>query len=198
MKNTNRLVAALLILILTFSLSACSMPFIGDKSADEKTSEETAKEEETETYFTADTTVSYSSGSDSNWSYGNQRKEFPQNESCYVRIGSKVITPKNKTVGAEIAVTYRFTGVKNCKVDISDGIAQENIIDDNVVEFTRILSADKEKKATESIVIFKYSPTLSADNVVVEVLYDDHVAAKYDVHNTVYFSPASAEEIKNS
>ena len=186
MNNIKRIVALVLCGVIVLSLCGCSSPFgKKDDAADEKPPEE----EKVDTFYTANTNVSHSSGSDSNWSYGNQRKEFPQNEACYVRISSTMITEKNKGVGTDITVTYRFTGAQNCKIELSDGIAtQVDSGDPNVVIFTRTISAAKEKKATESIVIFQYVPNSDATSITLEVTYDDHVPTQYDVRNTIYFS----------
>ena len=195
MSKICRVLSLLIVLVLMLSLSACSIPFIDKK--DEKpevaVEEEKPKEEKIDTSFTAETSVSYSSGSDSNWSYGNQRKEFPQNEACYVRVGSTIVSQKNKGVGTEIAVTYRFTGTQNCKVELSDGIATQDIIQENVIEYTRTIAAEKSKNAKEDIVIFQYIPSSSADSMILEVIYDDHVVAKYDIRNTVYFSKSVSD-----
>ena len=112
----------------------------------------------------------------------------------YVRISSTVITEKNKGVGTEITVTYRFTGAQNCKIELSDGIAKQvDSGDPNVVIFTRTISAAKEKKATESIVIFQYVPNSDASSITLEVSYDDHVPTQYDVRNTIYFSAKASD-----
>ena len=192
MKNTKRFVALLMCGVIVLSLCGCSSPF--GKEDDGGSDEKPPAEEKVDTFYKANTNVSYSSGSDSNWSYGNQRKEFPQNEACYVRISSTVITEKNKGVGTEITVTYRFTGAQNCKIELSDGIAtQVESGDPNVVIFTRTISAEKEKKATESIVIFQYVPNSDASSITLEVIYDDHVPSQHDVRNTIYFSKSTAE-----
>ncbi len=191
MERIKRIVSLLLCVIIVLSLCGCSTPF-GKK--DDTTAEKPPAEEKVDTFYKANTNVSYSSGSDSNWSYGNQRKEFPQNEACYVRISSTVITEKNKGVGTEITVTYRFTGAQNCRIELSDGIAtQVESGDPNVVIFTRTISAEKEKKATESIVIFQYVPNSDASSITLEVIYDDHVPSQHDVRNTIYFSKNTAE-----
>ena len=143
MKKNYKMLYAIICSILVLSLCGCS------KFSSKKEETDTEKQEETQeidTNFVANTNISYSAGSDSDWSYGNQRKEFPQNEACYARISS--------TVGAEKKKRNR-------------------------------LEAKKEK---ESIVIFQYMPNSNAASVVLEVSYDEHVPAKYDVRNTIYFS----------
>ncbi len=188
MKTAKRIIPLFLCFIIIFSLCGCGLPF----SKKDDTAEE-EKPVKIDTNFNATTNISYSSGSDSNWSYGNQRKEFPQNEACYVRISSTVIAEKNKGVGTEITVTYRFTGAQNCRIEISDGIATQIESDDpNVVIFTRTINAAKEKKATESIVIFQYVPNSDASSITLEVTYDDHVPTQYDARNTIYFSASAA------
>ena len=100
-----------------------------------------------------------------------------------------MIAEKNKGVGTEIVITYKFSGAKNCNIELSDGIAtQKDSGDSDTVIFTRIITAEKEKKVTESVVIFQYMPGSEAENVKLEVSYDEHVPAQYDVLNTIYFS----------
>lgn len=138
--------------------------------------------------YTIKTGVSYSTGSDSDWSYGNQRKEFPDAKPCYVRISSRSVTDKRGGVDNEIVVVYRFIGTQKCKVEISDGIASKLETENpNIIEYTRTIIAKKEKEANEDIVIFKYSPD-KAESMTLEVVYDDQVTSQYDVRNTIYFS----------
>ena len=186
-----RYLCTLLCIAMVFSMAACNLPFFGKKDAAE---DQDAVVEPVDTNFKANTNVSYSSGSDSNWSYGNQRKEFPQNEACYVRISSTIIAKKNKGVGTDVIITYKFTGAENCGIELSDGIATKiDSNDPNVVIYSRAVGADKEKKATESIVIFQYTPNSSASSIALEVFYDDHVPSQYDIRNTIYFSAQKGE-----
>lgn len=182
--------------VLILGCFACSLFLTGCGSKDKK-QEETETESSSATemtveekdYLSVQTSIAYSSGDTKNWTYGNQRKEFPNNESCYVRIGSIAITSGafGKGNGDAIEVTYRFTGTENCKIELSDGKAEEILSDDsNVKEFVHTVTAAKEKKAEEDIMIFRYSPN-DAESVVLEVLYDDQVAEKFDELNTVYF-----------
>ena len=170
----------MMVLLFSMVLVGC-----GDKKGEkDKAPEEIVVEEKD--YLSMETGISYSSGDDSSWSYGNQRKEFPNNETCYVRISSTAITEKSKGVDNEVQVTYKFTGLEHCKIEISDGIVKEVSRDENSVEYTKTLTAEKSKKAKENIVIFKYDPKL-AESVTVEVIYDDQINAKYDARNTIYF-----------
>lgn len=172
--------------LLLFILTAVIMSFTACSKKDD------SEVEEINTKFNTNTNVSYSAGDDNNWSYGNQRKEFPQNETCYVRIGSTVIAEGSKGVGTEIKVTYKFTGAKNCKIELSDGIAnKENTTDPDVVIYTRNIEAKKKNKATENLLIFRYLPDDQASSVTLEITYDDHVSEQYDVRNTIYFSKSS-------
>lgn len=187
MKNIKKAVAFFLCAGIMISLCGCGIPFLKKGDSEEGSTAKT--EEKVDTFYSASTTITYSSGSDSNWSYGNQRKEFPKKEACYVRVGSTVSTEKNKGRGTEITVTYKFTGVANCKVELSDGIATEvDSGDPNVKIFTRTIAAEKAKKASESIVIFQYQPGSNASSITLEVSYDEHVPTQYDVRNTIYFS----------
>ena len=158
-----------------------------EDSSDSAVSEEEIVEEKD--YLSVDTSIAYSAGNTSDWSYGNQRKEFPDNDACYVRVASTAITSGSfgKGRGDEIAVTYRFTGTENCSVEISDGRATKLDSDDpNIVEFTRFITAEKSKKADEDILIFRYLPD-GAESMTLEVIYDDQVAERFDAFNTVYF-----------
>ena len=187
MKIIRKVIPIILCVMMIVSLCSCSFLPFGGGNKDDTTAE--AAEAKIDTNFSASTNVSYSAGNDSNWSYGNQRKEFPQNETCYVRVGSTVIAEKHRNIGEAVTVTYTFTGAQNCNIELSDGIAtRTDSSDPNVVTFTRTISAEKEKKAAESIVIFQYIPNSSATSITLEVTYDDHVPAQYDARNTIYFS----------
>lgn len=167
-------------LMLTLLLVGCGEK---DEVQDNEPEEVVAEEKD---YLSMETSISYSAGDDSSWSYGNQRKEFPNNETCYVRISTTAIAEKSKGVDNEIQVTYKFTGLEHCKIEVSDGIVKEVNRDENVVEYTKTVTAEKSKKAKEDVVIFKYDPKL-AESVTVEVSYDDQINAKYDARNTIYF-----------
>lgn len=174
--------------MMTLALTGCGE----DKETD---TEETVEPEivEEKDYLSIQTTVAYSSGDDMDWAYGNQRKEFPGDEACYIRLGTTAISEKNKGEGTEIVITYTFTGAKNCKIEISDGIVEQiDSGDENVLIFTKTTTASKEKNAVEDFVVFQYMP-YGADSVVVEVNYDDQIKAKYDLRNTIYF-----EEVPDS
>lgn len=139
--------------------------------------------------FSVDTSIFYSAGNDGNWSYVNQRKEFPNNEACYVRIASTAMTDSllGRGVNNEVVVTYRFTGVENCKIEVAEGkVEQNSTAGSNVIEFTRTINIAKKNDATESIVIFRYLPN-GAAKVTLEVIYDDQIAEKYDALNNIYF-----------
>jgi len=184
MKKNYIMIYAIICSILVLSLCGCG------KFSSKK--EDTAKQEEVQeidTNYVANTNISYSAGSDSDWSYGNQRKEFPQNDACYARISSTVGAEKKKGIGTEVEITYKFTGAQNCKIELSDGIANKiDSEDPDVAIYTRTINAEKAKKEKESIVIFQYTPDSNATSVVLEVSYDDHVPAQHDVRNTIYFS----------
>lgn len=143
--------------------------------------------------FTANTTINYMSGDDSDWKYVNQQKEFPGDEHCYVRISCTPITDIKEGIDAEVTVTYRFTYTGVAKIELSDGIAKiVEGAENGVVEYTRTLRANKEKAAAEDIVIFQYTPN-GEGSVTLEVIYDDQVEDRYDVRNTVYFTGKAAD-----
>jgi len=182
-------------LMLIFNLPGCNkedVPSSGESIPDEGSLMEDEKDSSRwflSASFSVETRVSYSAGNDNDWAYGNQRKEFPISQASYVRIGSKVITDKPWGVNKEILVTYRFTGAEDCDIEISDGIVTEvETGDANIVAYTRTLKAEREKKAKEDIVIFRYTPNERTKSVILEVLYDNQVDKKYDVRNTAYFS----------
>ena len=87
----------------------------------------------------------------------------------------------------KIKVTYRFTGVDNCNVELTDGMSTElESQDPNVKEFEGTLYPKKKNKAQESIAVFKYDPS-GEGSITLEVIYDDNVDSQYDKRNTVYF-----------
>lgn len=140
-------------------------------------------------WYSVQTSISYSSGTDSDWSYGNQRKEFPVTKPCYVRIGSSISADWhwgwNYGEGKAITITYRFTGAAICDIEVSDGFVTRQESDDpNVVIFTRTLVAKTSHE--EDIVIFRYNPS-QVGSISLEVIYDDQVKSQYDERNTVYF-----------
>ena len=184
-----------------FSFTACGSTGEENKSNSESEQMQETEEEKKgffDASYTTETTIAYSAGNDSDWSYGNQRKEFPIDDACYVRIASTAITDKNKGVENEIAVTYRFTGTENCQVNLTDGIAEQiDTGDANVTEFTRTIFAKKSKESEEDIIIFQYVPTESAESITLEVLYDDQIDSRYDCRNAVYFVSSETEETKD-
>lgn len=202
MKNKRfKMLFAVGVILSIFSFTACGS--IGEENKSNSESEQMQEtEEEKKGFFdasyTTETTIAYSAGNDSDWSYGNQRKEFPIDDACYVRIASTAITDKNKGVENEIAVTYRFTGTENCQVNLTDGIAEQiDTGDANVTEFTRTIFAKKSKESEEDIIIFQYVPTESAESITLEVLYDDQIDSRYDCRNAVYFVSSETEETKD-
>ena len=78
-----------------------------------------------------------------------------------------------------------ITGMNIYKIDSGDP---------DVAIFKRMINAEKAKKEKESIVIFQYMPNSNAASVVLEVSYDEHVPAKHDVRNTIYFSKEAGEK----
>lgn len=191
MSKSKKMISTMVLcaIICSMFLTGC-----GKKDKDEHLGDEakttTEAQVEEKTYFKMQTSIAYSSGDSKNWTYGNQRKEFPNNKSCYVRIGTTAITTGlfGKGKGDPILVTYRFTGTDNCKVEVSDGKAiKVNTGNTNITEYTHTVTAATEKKASEDVMIFRYSPN-GADSVILEVIFDDQVAEKYDEFNTVYFN----------
>lgn len=185
-KNKLWIIMLVTVAMMALTLTGCDGGEEKDSDKAEKEVEEKEMVEEID-YLSMQTTIAYSSGDDMDWAYGNQRKEFPGDEACYIRLGTTAISEKSKGVGTEIVITYTFTGAENCKIEISDGIVEQiDSGDENVLIFTKTTTASKEKDAVEDVVIFKYMP-YGADSVVVEVDYDDQIKSKYDLRNTVYF-----------
>ena len=140
-------------------------------------------------WFSVETSIAYSSGTDSDWSYGNQRKEFSVEKPCYVRIGSSVVADWHwgwrYGEGNAITITYRFTGAMNSQIEVSDGFVTSIPSDDpDVLIFTRTLTAKSEHE--EDVIVFRYEP-IQEGSVSLEVIYDDQVKSQYDERNTVYF-----------
>ena len=90
------LVAVMLMAMIVFSGCAKKDEATSSGETISEKSEATEPKEEKKGFFdatySAETTISYSAGNDSSWAYGNQRKEFPDGEPCYVRISSTMIT----------------------------------------------------------------------------------------------------------
>ena len=108
-KNKSWIKMLVLITVMMFSLSGCGE----DEETNDSNKTEKEVVEETEAveeidYLSMQTTIAYSSGDDMDWAYGNQRKEFPGDEACYIRLGSTAISKKGKGVGTEIEITYTF------------------------------------------------------------------------------------------
>lgn len=143
--------------------------------------------------FTADTSIYYSAGDSKEWAYGNQQKEFPGDENCYVRINSILTSDIKDGIDSEITVTYRFTCNGDFHIELSDGIANEaKEVKEGVIEVTRTILAQKDKNPKDDIVIFQYVPH-GAGSITIEVIYDDQVDNRYDQRNTVYFSGKAAD-----
>lgn len=173
-KNKSLVMVTVLLVLIATMLTGC-----GDKTP----------------VYSVDTDIHYSAGDSKEWAYGNQQKEFPGDENCYVRINSIPVSDTKEGIDNEIVVTYRFTCKGDFHIEISDGIAKESTsAESGVYEFTRTILAQKEKNREDDIVIFQYVPQ-GAGSVTLEVIYDDQVDDRYDERNTVYFSgnPADIE-----
>lgn len=176
--------------MMTGMLSGCSF---GSSADDEVKTTVEVKEND---HLSVNTVIAYSAGSDSDWSYGNQRKEFPDNEKCYVRISSVLTTDKGKYENNAVVVTYRFTGTNKCEVNVSDGLVEEaETGNSNNREFTHTIYASTEKNAAEDIVIFQYIPQ-DAEGMTLEVIYDDQVATRYDARNAIYFTSSGNNTVQ--
>lgn len=142
---------------------------------------------EENTHLEVETSIAYSEGNVDDWSYGNLRKEFPDKKTCYVRVASALTTDKKKYKGKDVTVTYRFTGTKKCEIKLSEGMVEEvDTGDMNVQEFKGVLYANVKKEAAEEVVIFQYNPN-GADEVSLDVFYDDQLAERFDKHSVIYF-----------
>lgn len=140
-------------------------------------------------WYSIETSIAYSSGTDSDWSYGNQRKEFTVEKPCYVRIGSSIVADWHwgwrYGEGSAITITYRFTGAQNCQIEVSDGFVTSIPSEDpNVLIFTRTLIA--KSKHEEDVVVFRYEP-IQVGSISLEVVYDEQIKSQFDERNTVYF-----------
>jgi len=140
-------------------------------------------------WYSVETSIAYSSGTDSDWSYGNQRKEFTVEKPCYVRIGSSIVADWHwgwrYGEGSAITITYRFTGAQNCQIEVSDGFVTSVPSEDpNVLIFTRVLTAKSEHE--EDVVVFRYEP-IQVGSISLEVIYDNQIKSQFDERNTVYF-----------
>ena len=127
MNKTKKLLSLILMLLLITGVAACGKKENSDSSSAEETTTASSEDKKGlfDASFTVDTAIGYSDGNDNNWAYGNQRKKFSADDDCYVRVGSTAITDKKKGVDEKIKVIYRFTGVENCDVDLTDGMGTE-------------------------------------------------------------------------
>ena len=133
------------------------------------------------------TDISYCPGGTNDWTEGSEKKVFDNQESCYVRIGSTALARDHSRQGEELTVTYRFTGA--CGIEVCDGnLTLHQTPDENVVEFTHILTAAKKKNAREDFVVFRYLPE-GAESMVLEVFYEGLASGKFDQRSTIYFAP---------
>lgn len=98
MKNKRfKMLFAVGVILSIFSFTACGSTGEENKSNSESEQMQETEEEKKgffDASYTTETTIAYSAGNDSDWSYGNQRKEFPIDDACYVRIASTAITDK--------------------------------------------------------------------------------------------------------
>lgn len=188
-----KLLLALLSISLLLSLTAC-------KNKETESNEDIAEENNGlfAEVLSAKTGIYYSSGQDNNWSYENFRKEFSSGESCYVRINSKVIS--NKKIGSsdKVTVIYRFTGVNNCEVEITDGTAVEQKTNNSdVAEYVLTIKSDKaskfdDKDVKETTVVFKYTPK-GDGNIVLDVIYEGNIEQSYNQMSKIYFAKEPTE-----
>lgn len=171
-----------------FLIMMVSLLFLTGCASKEKTvDDERENKPEENNSLSITTGISYSSGEEVNWVYGNQRKEFPDNKNCYVRIASKAITEKNRYSDLPIEVKYRFIGSEKCEVSISEGVVESvDTGDSNITEFTHTLYACKKNESKDDVVVFQYLPD-GAERIMLEVIYDDQVEQRYDARNEVYF-----------
>lgn len=140
--------------------------------------------------FEVENTISFSANGGS--SYGNQRKEFPSDKECYVRISSKV---NSNGAGKDdiVYVTYKFTGTDKYSVKLSEGIAKRIQGEDNTIVYIQEVIADKEKESEDNIVIFQITP-FGEGSATVNVLYGDNVEARYDKSSVIYFRNEKEEQ----
>lgn len=75
-----------------------------------------------------------------------------------------------------------------CYTDANSSIMKVGMIGEtNVQVYTRIVKAQKEKKATESVVIFQYTPDEQAADMELKITYDEHVPEGSDAFSKIYF-----------
>ena len=130
------------------------------------------KEYGIEPVLTPTTSMYYSTGSEDNWTYGDQRKEFPIGKSCYFR--ADILVDSNNSKGNERPITIKmtFTGTDNCAVQVSDSKGlQDTIVDDNSTTYIFEIPAKKNNEDYTPFV-FKYYP-IEAGDVSVDIAYYD-------------------------
>lgn len=159
-----------------------------EKAEKKKQKEEEKKQKEIEKnkdkdYLSVETSIFYKTNDDDDWK---QKREFPNDETCFVKVSSKAIYDKLFGKSEDVEVTYRFSGFKNTEIVISDGNADLVTNSKGLVEYKKIIATGKKKNAEINQVVFRYKPS-GNDTVVLDVIYGDNIKSKFDSKSTLFF-----------
>ena len=138
--------------------------------------------------YTVITDTYYSAGNESDWSYGNQRKEFSVNKDCYFRLDTLMDSDNRRGNKKDVELTITFTGTDICDISQYEGNSYSSVSKDKnkiTYNFT-IKTKRKSTKADINTFIFKYEPKKSGE-VTVNISYDDNIAPNEDKMNKIVF-----------
>lgn len=158
------------------------------KEEEKRQKEEEKKQKEIEKnkdkdYLSVETTIFYKTNDDDDW---NQKREFPKDDTCFVKVSSKAIYDKMFGKSEDVEVTYKFSGFKNTEIVISEGNAELITNSNGIIEYKKTITTDKKKDAETNQVIFRYKPS-GQDSIVLDVIYGDNIKSKFDAKSTLFF-----------
>jgi hypothetical protein len=132
--------------------------------------------------FSAETSFGFSMGEKDQWKYSGQQKQFDL-ETVYLKVKSVPKTDHWWGKGKKFDVFYIFVGTKNCNVQVYNGTAKkENIDDANMMIFRKTLEADRDSETT----IFKLTPK-GQGSLRTDIVYDEKVDKRNDVSSRIDF-----------
>ncbi|MBR6861449.1 MAG: hypothetical protein IKM73_09025 [Acidaminococcaceae bacterium] len=167
MKKFNRVLALLLMVIATMSLTACSL---------------------FSTSYTAASGFFYSS--DKGHSYGDGTKEYEVGETVYMKVKFKVTSDKKKTTQVKVVLT--IPNVQNVDAKYMDGQVITPNFDavNNVTTYE--FTANASKNANEQECVIQFVPN-APGSVTMTLVYDDNIDSSYDIQSTLEFVEAKEE-----
>ena len=167
MNKIKKILASLLIVVATMSLTACSL---------------------FTTTYTAASGFFYSS--DKGHSYGDGTKEYAVGETVYMKVKFKVSSDKKKT--SQVKVVLTIPNVQNVDAKYMDGQVITPNFDavNNVTTYE--FTANASKNANEQECVIQFVPN-APGSVTMTLVYDDNVDSSYDIQSTLEFVEAKPE-----